>query len=285
MPGFKVVWILRCLVWPFVVVAQAAATAPQIVTIVVDDDYPPYSYLENRQLKGVYIELLQQAAVLLAPEYKLRLQPEPWRRALASIEQGQVFAIMPPYQNTLERPYIQPYSVPLFTEEVVAICAEHIDFDALLQHKKQLTLQPLQLGINAGYLILNPQLQQAAQQGLVQIWENKSTDINILKLLRGRLDCYLNDRQSTLWVLQQQRLRQPKLPFRPLREAMLVMRRSAHIGYSADPTGKFAYKQHFIAKMDQALLQILQQQPIRLPVVELSGLQQPIPERQRDKTQ
>jgi len=285
MQGFKVVWVLWCWYWPCAVVAQTAATAPQIVTIVVDDDYPPYSYLENRQLKGVYIELLQQAAALLAPEYQLKLQPEPWRRALAGIEQGQVFAIMPPYQNPLERPYIQPYSVPLFTEEVVAFCAEHIDFDALLQHKQRLTRQPLQLGMNAGYLILNPQLQQATQQGLIQIWENKSTDINILKLLRGRLDCYLNDRQSTLWGLQQLRLRQPQLPFRPLREAMLVMRRTAHIGYSADPTGKFAYKQHFIAKMDQALLQVLQQQPIRLPVVDGSGLQQPIPERQADKTQ
>lgn len=55
MPGFKVVWVLWCWYWPCAVVAQTAATAPQIVTIVVDDDYPPYSYLENRQLKGVYI--------------------------------------------------------------------------------------------------------------------------------------------------------------------------------------------------------------------------------------
>lgn len=285
MPGFKVGWLLLCWYLPNFAVAQTTVPKPQMVTIAVDDDYPPYSYLENRQLKGVYSELLQQAAALLAPEYQVKLQPEPWRRALASLEQGQVFAIMPPYQNPLQRPFIQPYSVPLFMEEVVAICAEHIDFNALLQQKRRLSQQPLQLGINAGFLILNPQLQQAVQQGLIQIWENKSTDINILKLLRGRLDCYLNDRQSTLWGLQQLRLRQPQLPFRPLHEAMLVMRRSAHIGFSADPTGKFAFKQHFIAKMDQALLQVLQQQPIRLPLAAGSGLQQPVPKRQADKTQ
>ncbi len=74
----------------------------------VDDDYPPYSYLENRQLKGVYIELLQQAAALLAPEYQLKLQPEPWRRALANMEQGQVFAIMPPYQNPVTAALYSP---------------------------------------------------------------------------------------------------------------------------------------------------------------------------------
>lgn len=88
------------------------------VTILVDGSYPPYSYLENGKLTGIYVDLVYQAAKLIDDKYSVELQAVPWKRGLAALENGDGFALLPPYKHIKRRPYIWPYSVPL-QEEVV----------------------------------------------------------------------------------------------------------------------------------------------------------------------
>lgn len=53
------------------------AEAGEIIVLEADDEFPPYSYMENGQFKGIYVELIKQAAKLLAPKYELVLNPVP----------------------------------------------------------------------------------------------------------------------------------------------------------------------------------------------------------------
>jgi hypothetical protein len=50
--------------------------APQTVILYGDDDYAPYSYVENGVFKGMYIDILRAAADKM-PGYRLVLQPRP----------------------------------------------------------------------------------------------------------------------------------------------------------------------------------------------------------------
>ena len=78
------------------------------VKIVTDDDYPPYSYVEDGHLKGLYIDLISRASKLLLPEYEVSLEAMPWKRALMKLEQGEEFAILPPYKHEIKKTLYWP---------------------------------------------------------------------------------------------------------------------------------------------------------------------------------
>ena len=69
----------------------------QEVIIVADDSYPPYSYVENNELRGIYIDLINLAAQRLAKDYKIKFVAMPWKRALQEVKLGNAFAVIPPY--------------------------------------------------------------------------------------------------------------------------------------------------------------------------------------------
>ena len=62
----------------FIVASAQAGTATPLV-IYGDDDYPPYSYVENGQLKGIYTQIVREA-VQAMPQYAVQLRPVPWKR-------------------------------------------------------------------------------------------------------------------------------------------------------------------------------------------------------------
>ncbi|MGB0833549.1 MAG: substrate-binding periplasmic protein [Psychrobium sp.] len=225
----------------------------QLVTIVADDSYPPYSYLEDGQVKGIYVDLISLAAQRLAKDYQVNFVAMPWKRALQEVKLGKAFAIIPPYIHTHKRDYIWPYSAALAYERVVAHCHDSVDIRSHLVGNDDARDTPLNVGINAGYLILNERLSQAQGQGLIRIWENRSTKANVMKLINQRIDCYLNDPLSTKWVLKQLSAQDDSVNFNHIHQTIEVMVQSAHIGYSSDEHGRFKYKKDFVKRFDKAL--------------------------------
>ena len=69
------------------IAASARAEAPTPVVIYGDDDYPPYSYVENGQLKGIYTQIVREA-VQAMPQYAVQLRPVPWKRGLLMLQTG-----------------------------------------------------------------------------------------------------------------------------------------------------------------------------------------------------
>lgn len=97
--------ILWCLI---TCLSMPAAYAGQKVILFGDDDYAPYSYMEDGEFTGMYVDILKKAALKLAPAYEVEWQPRPWKRGLAEMESGSAFGLFPPGLKK-ERTYIGPY--------------------------------------------------------------------------------------------------------------------------------------------------------------------------------
>jgi len=236
----------------FSVSISVRAQELQVVTILSDNGYPPYSYVENGIPKGIYVDLINEVAKEMASDYKIKIRPLPWKRALQEIKNGREFAVMPPYVHA-QREYIWPYSSPLAYERVVVFCHDKINFKEHISRQRQVITSPLNVGMNAGYLILNEQLSRAKRDNKIRIWENHSTVANIQKLLDKRIDCYLNDPLSTQWVLNNLPKKNSLISLEGVKQSMEVMVQTAHIGYSNVNPQKFHFKDDFVKKFNKAL--------------------------------
>ena len=244
------------IVWYCAFIFKVYAAPAQEVTILADESYPPYSFVENSQLKGIYIDIIKAAAKLIEQEYKVNIIAVPWKRGLRELKKGTAFALLPPYKHIEKRNYIWPYSVPIMKEEIVAFCQKNIDFIEYLSPETKKTNLPLIIGINAGYLILNQKIEQAQKINNLVISENKSTSANIMKLYYKRLDCYLNDKLSTLWEISNL-TKDSNISFDSIKETLTVMTETAHIGYTNNPAHDFQFKGDFILRMDHALSSLI----------------------------
>lgn len=234
-----------------------AHTSEQI-RILVDDDYPPYSYLEGGEVKGLYIDFMRQVSKELAPTYHLRFLPLPWKRALMLIEQGKEFAILPPYRHPKMRPFISHYSEQIGLEEVVVMCHKSIRLADYFD-TQQPPSRPLSLGVNAGYMVLNQKYQGAIAAGRIILESNKSTHHNVEKLLKRRIDCYINDKTSTLLIFKH--ALQPDEVH--LAADYIVMEtvssQSAHIGFSRDYVKHVPEFEAFLSALNAAINRISNQ--------------------------
>ncbi|GHF94067.1 substrate-binding periplasmic protein [Thalassotalea marina] len=228
------------------------AQEPYIVEILADEQYPPYSYVEDGKLKGVYINLVTKAAQLLAPTYQVKLVAMPWKRALAQIENGKAFAILPPYKHPELRPFIFPYSTPLHEENVAVYC--HRNFNLSIFFEAESKKRPANLGINSGYIILDDKYVDAVENNRIVIRENKSTQSNIKKLLKGRIDCYANDELTITFSLKAESANTSIYKLYEKKDT--IGAHTAHIGYSNVLPEQFPYKADFIEKMNSAIMNI-----------------------------
>lgn len=104
-------------------------------------------------------------------------------------------------------------------------------------------------------MIFSEEIKLAIADKKMLVWENKSTNANILKLQSQRIDCYLNDRLSIQYELLRLN-KASELTFDDISESLIVMTQSAHIGYSDSANDDFPFKSDFIQRMDSALTQI-----------------------------
>ncbi|WP_261840830.1 substrate-binding periplasmic protein [Aliamphritea ceti] len=226
-------------------------TEPLEVTIYADDSYPPYSYVDDQKLKGLYTRILTTAFSRM-PDYKVRLIPIPWKRGLLLLERGQGFALYPPYFHTAKRPYIWPYSLPLGDEKVVVYCHQ----DILLGKPRPQwpdDYMGLLIGINSGFLLGGERFWDAVAAGDIQIMEVRGNREGILTLSRKRVDCYMNDQLSIIIELEILKKSgeywQGGVNTR-IFQGTTITREQAFVGYTNTDNGRFAYKELFSKSLD-----------------------------------
>ncbi|OHX12313.1 hypothetical protein BI347_01425 [Chromobacterium sphagni] len=233
----------------FLLLPAWAAADVQTVTILTDNGYPPYSYEAGGQAQGIYNDILRAAASRLRG-YQIELKPVPWKRGLAEVENGRALALSPPYYRPRERPYMQPYSVPMLNEQVVVYCRAEV----LQTPRKRWPddYRGLRFGNNSGFRPGGDAFWALIGQGQINLEEAADARTNLLKLIRGHLDCYLNDKlaiQLELARLQQQRLYIPGA----LQEAVGVSEEQGYVGFTDRDQGRFPYKQDFVRQLNQVL--------------------------------
>jgi polar amino acid transport system substrate-binding protein len=226
--------------------ASGTATATEKIVLYGDEDYAPYSYVEAGHFKGMYVEILSEAAKMLASDYSVELQPIPWKRGLAELASGRSFALFPPGFKK-ERDYIQPYSIPIYRETVVLFCN-----DKTLKTPRENfpdDFSGLTIGINAGFL-LSGRLIEAANRGVVKLEPAKGNEANIEKLALNRIDCYASDRAAARFSVKRLPGYFSTVNFQ-LREAVELSGEDTFIGFSVNNNPP--YKADFISKMNAVL--------------------------------
>lgn len=231
-----------------VVAAGFASTvfAGEKVILYGDENYAPYSYVEDGRFKGMYVDILEKAAQRLKPDYDITLLPVPWKRGLADLEFGSAFALFPPGLKR-ERSYIDHYSVAIYRETVVVFCNDAVMGVARKAFPDDFA--GLTVGVNLGFL-LSDRLMQAAKLGTVKLESAKNNEANLKKLAGRRIDCFASDRAAARYAA---RLLEPYFASSgfKLQEAVELSGEDTYIGYSVK--NQPAYRADFIAKMDTAL--------------------------------
>lgn len=225
------------------------ADNPISVTIYGDEAYPPYSFVEAGEFKGIYVDYLRKLNQRVQG-YRINIKPIPWKRGLAMLKTGEAFALFPPYQFA-DRDYIHPYSLPLNKESIVITCSSSV-----MTHPRrefQSDFSDVTLGINGGYL-LSESLQAAIKLKQIHIDEARGNEINIRKLAAGRIGCYVNDRLSIHYALS--KLKADPRADATIKELKLIdtveiASQTAYIAYSA--VTNLPYKADFIDKLNTAI--------------------------------
>ncbi|MDE1464303.1 substrate-binding periplasmic protein [Spartinivicinus poritis] len=172
--------------------------AAQSVKVMADEAYPPYSYKKDGKMTGIYTDVLS-AIFAKMPDFNIKIEGVPWKRGLKSMEAGEGFALYPPYKRE-DRPYMD-YTAPILAEESAAYCDEKILSKS--RPKWPEDYYGLRIGSNSGFAVGGAVFDRAVQDGLIKLSEAKGNDKNLLKLINGRIDCYINDALSIEWELNQ----------------------------------------------------------------------------------
>ena len=191
------------------------------------------------------------------PGYRVSIRPVPWPRGLAALEKGTAFALLPPYYRPVERPWMD-YSRPILEESVVAFVRSELAQQRAIEDFPA-AYAGLRIGLNRGFnIIAAPDYKRMLAAGQVQQSYASDNRTNLLQLKRQRIDVYINDRLSILWELQQMRdqdlLGNAGLDW--LVEGPRLSSEHGHLGYTRLNPQAYAYKQDFMQRLDQVLLDL-----------------------------
>ena len=244
-------YLLVALLLPAVAHIQAYAATE--VVVYADDNYPPYSYKEAGEAKGIYTELLRRAFAKME-DYSVRIEAVPWKRGLSYLEQGTGFALYPPYERTAKRPYIRPYSTPLRDEKVVVYCRQDIMTEP--RPEWPVDYYGLKIGSHVAYAMVGDVFRAALKEGKVKLIEGNSNRDMLVLLAKKRIDCFVNERLSILWTLQQMRAsgEYDEIGIQnELIEGATISMEPSFVGYTARDEGRFPFKADFIARLNALL--------------------------------
>ena len=225
--------------------------AQTAVTLVGDNNYPPYSYEEKGRAHGIYVEILQEAFEEL-DGFDLQIQMLPWKRGLALVEDGAAVGIFPPYQHTEARPYIWPYSEPILFEQVAVFC----DADALHLERPNWPEDyfGFRIANNRGFLTPGKAFFDAAKDGTIELNEVANARTGLKMLIQGRVDCYVNDGRAIRWELT--RLKKEGV-YNPgileIKQGALASGEWGYVGFTDRDEGLFPFKDTLAFRLDKVI--------------------------------
>ncbi|MGK0273145.1 MAG: polar amino acid transport system substrate-binding protein [Cocleimonas sp.] len=212
------------------------------VSLYGDEDYPPYSYLENGEMKGIYTEVLKKVIEKM-PDYNIELKGTPWKRGLANVESGQIFALYPPYYRPDSRPYME-YETAILNEELTLYCSDKITQEDRKNWPED--YHGLTIANNAGFSAGGEQFWTDVKAGKITVKETKGTNNNLKKLIHRRVDCYLNDGLSIEWALKQLK-EKGVYNGSGVSKALTISAEQGYLGFATNGN-QFSYKNDFTKK-------------------------------------
>ncbi len=241
-------------------ISNSVVFSAQEVEIYTYDVLPPFAFRDKQgELTGVYIETVKKAAARM-PDYTISFKVVPWARAKKAAEMGRAFAILPPYFHAHDwltdkepkRPYLWPYSLPLFTQYDVVICNEKV------LNKPRTEYPDDYLGLKfvmwRGDGRAGVKFNQMAEERKIRLNLLDDVKSTIPPLLVGRADCTIASRIPFAWYIRQmketgeyQKIDKGVI----LREVAVISSNDGYLAYTdIDDEKNFPYKKDFSIKFD-----------------------------------
>ena len=164
--------------------------AVQSVTFVGDANYPPYSYIEEGEAKGIYVDIIRKAFEKI-PEYSVTFKMFPWKRTMSLVKKGRAVAFFPPYYAK-ERTEWTDYSEPILAERIVVFAK-----NSLLKERKIFPedFYGLKACMNRGFLLSvgGEKFKKAVEAKKIERVEGNSNRACLAQVKRGFADFTLNN--------------------------------------------------------------------------------------------
>jgi polar amino acid transport system substrate-binding protein len=159
---------------------------------VVSDSWPPYVFEDNGRIAGTDYETVK--AVLEGMGHQLRLTFYPWKRCIAMVEDGSADALMDAGKTEQRETTLIFPKEPLSSSQTVLF---HLK-GRLFVFRSLADLKGLKVGTQLGYSY-SVEFNQA--RGFIKE-PVESVEINIRKLLYGRIDLFMANRNFGLFEAQ-----------------------------------------------------------------------------------
>lgn len=218
-----------------VLVCTQISNAAQQVTVYGENAYVPYAFLKGDTPNGIYVEILKKAFSKM-DGYDVTIELVPWKRALNLVETGRGFACFAPYYRPKQRPWISPWSEPIIKEGFAAYCRK----DVLSSPRPNwpADYKDLEIGIISGYAVPNKEE--------LSIQEADDNEVNLKKVMAGRIDCFVNDDASVRYSMKQM-----NIPAGKVAKGTQISNENGYLGFSKANTAP--YKDDFVKKFNAVI--------------------------------
>lgn len=164
--------------------------ATETVLPVVFEDYPPYEFVEDGEVKGVNVDLIREAFKRMG--IKPFFEPRPWKRALFDLENGDIIALSSGFKTPKREAFAIFPSEPLAmeTNAVVALAESGVKIASLED------LRGLKVGVVREYVYGHG---FDEMQGLDKVETNTSHQL-LKMLLEQRMDVVVGNRAVLKYI-------------------------------------------------------------------------------------
>lgn len=166
----------------WLVVAESAVAGGDHLPIVFED-YPPYEYVEEGEVKGMNMEIIREAFRRMG--IKPYFEPRPWKRAVLQLKNGEILALSSGFMTEERKKFVEYPSTPLCMETNMVI----VRAGSGLVINSLDNLRPLRLGVVQGYVYGEP---FDSMTGLNKIMAKSSHQL-LRMILEGRVDAVVGN--------------------------------------------------------------------------------------------
>ena len=217
------------------------ATPRQVIDLVTDD-YPPFQYMENGELKGLSVEITQ--AVFQRMGYSVTINIYPWARALDMVKKGETDGIFLIYKNPEREMLWLDYP-----EEPVLLDMQSMDTltDSNINYQGDLTaLTPYTIGTMRDY-DYGPDFMTAIQNRTLRVEPASNNMHNLDKLLTGHIDIMADSWYVTRYNAKRRGVSDKIKTLKPL-----IRQPPIYLAFSK----KRSFEADFLKRYNQTLLEL-----------------------------
>ncbi|MBF0228669.1 MAG: transporter substrate-binding domain-containing protein [Desulfamplus sp.] len=248
-------WLLSLFVFIFTCNVYAE---PIKVEILTDDANPPFSYEENKEAKGIYVNIIK-AVFDKMPEYDVAIKPIPWQRGKKMMEDGKGFGLATAYFHGHDWPYLYPYSLP-FASDILNV---YYLKDESMKDRKVWPddYKGLKIGRPMGYSGWGgPKFDEMVKNNTITLDEAKGITTQIMKLGGKRFDCMIME-QTTFNSEYHKLVKngEYKSEWGEPKIGIQISKNDVYIGYSkkAIESGLYPFHMDFMQKFDSELFKMI----------------------------